>query len=297
MAGPVRIVLGMPRAARYTVGDMEIAIVSDGEFRLDGGAVFGLIPRIMWEPVIGRENIDDDYRIPLGLNCMVVRSGADVLLADTGFGNKLTGAVRERAFPGDYGHLLDELAALGIAREDVTVVANTHLHADHCGWNTMRDASGSLVPTFPKARYFIQRGEYEAATHLNERTRGTYFAENFEPLVGSGQLEFIDGEREILGGVTFIPTPGHTADHASIVLSSSGETAIYLGDLVHHGVQIERPVWIPAFDVLPLVSLETKKALAERAVRERALLISVHSAFPGVGRLTEAAGRRTFVPE
>jgi glyoxylase-like metal-dependent hydrolase (beta-lactamase superfamily II) len=293
----VRIVSEMPRAARYTVGDLDIAVVSDGEFRLDGGAVFGLIPRIMWEPVIGRENIDAEYRIPLGLNCMVVRSGKDVLLADTGFGNKLTGAVRERAFPGDYGRLLEELAALGIAPEDVTAVANTHLHADHCGWNTIRDDSGKLLPTFPRARYFIQRGEYDAATHTNERTRGTYFAENFEPLMESGQLELVDGEREIVPGASFLPTPGHTADHASIVMSSKGETAIYLGDLVHHAVQVERPVWIPAFDVLPLVSLETKKALADRAIRERALLISVHSAFPGAGRLTEADGRRTFVAE
>lgn len=286
----------MPRAARYAVGSLDIAIVSDGTFRLDGGAVFGLIPRVMWEPVIGRDNIDAEYRVPLGLNCMVVRSGDDVLLADTGFGNKLTGAVRERAFPGDYGHLLDELAALGIARTDVTAVANTHLHADHCGWNTMRDETGDLVPTFPNAHYFIERGEYEAASHPNERTRGTYFAENFEPLAATGQLELVDGEREIIPGATFLPTPGHTADHASIALASGGETAIYLGDLIHHAVQMERPAWIPAFDILPLVSLETKKAIAERAIRERALLISVHNAFPGAGRLVEENGRRTFVP-
>lgn len=283
--------------ARYQVGELDIAIVSDGTFRLDGGAVFGLIPRIMWEPVVGPENIDREYRIPLGLNCMAVRSGDQTLLVDTGFGNKLTGAVRERAFPGDYGHLLDELAAIGIQPGDITAVANTHLHADHCGWNTVRDAAGELVPTFPNARYYIQTGEYEAAMNPNERTRGTYFAENFEPLMRSGQLHLVEGEHELVPGVSFLPTPGHTADHASVVMASNGQTGIYLGDLVHHAVQIERPVWIPAFDILPLVTLETKKRLVDEAIRTGALLISVHNPFPGAGRLTERDGRRTFVTE
>ncbi len=286
----------VPAAKRYTVGSLEIAVVSDGTFRLDGGAVFGLVPRVLWEPVIGRENIDTEYRIPLGLNCMVVRSGDDVLVVDTGFGNKLTGPIRERSFPGDYGHLLDEMAAIGVHRTDVTAVANTHLHADHCGWNTMMEGD-TLVPTFPNARYYIQAGEFEVARHPNERTRGTYFADNFEPLMDSGQLELVDGERELIPGVSFLPTPGHTADHASILLSSGGETGIYTGDLVHHAVQAERPAWIAAFDILPLVTLETKKAFAERAVRENALLICVHNAFPGVGRLTERDGRKTFVEE
>ncbi len=286
----------MASARRYRVGEIEIAVVSDGVFRLDGGAVFGLIPRVMWEPVVGRENIDEEYRIPLGLNCMVVRSGEQVLVADTGFGDKLTGAVRTRSYPGDYGHLLGELAALGIAPGDVTAVANTHLHADHCGGNTVREGN-RLSPTFPNARYFVQAGEYEVAKHPNERTRGTYFAENFEPLEAAGQLELVSGEVEIIDGVRFLPTPGHTADHASILISSAGETAIYTGDLVHHAVQAERPTWIAAFDVLPLVTLETKKQFAERAVRERALLICGHNAFPGVGRLTEHDGRRTFTAE
>jgi len=145
------------------------------------------------------------------------------------------------------------------------------------------------------ARY--RAGEYEAAMHPNERTRSTYFAENFAPLAESGQLELVTGEQRIMAGVHFLPTPGHTEDHASVVLSSRGETAIYTGDLVHHEVQMERPAWIAAFDVLPLVSLETKKRLAERAIRERALLICVHNAYPGVGRLTEQDGRRVFVRE
>ncbi len=286
----------LPPPARYRVGDFDIAVISDGYVKLDGGAVFGLIPRVMWEPVVGSELIDEQHRIPLGLNCMVVRRGDDVLLVETGMGNKHSGAVREKAFPGDYGYLLETLASAGVRPEEVTAVANTHLHADHCGWNTRREGD-DVVPTFPNARYYVQAGEYEVALHPNERTRGTYFPENFEPLARSGQLELVDSEKQVIPGVHFLPTPGHTADHASLVVSSKGETAIYTGDLVHHAVQAERPAWIAAFDVLPLVTLETKKRLMERAVRERALLICVHNAFPGVGRLTEHDGRRTFVPE
>jgi glyoxylase-like metal-dependent hydrolase (beta-lactamase superfamily II) len=283
-------------AATYRVGSLDIAIISDGEFRLDGGAVFGLVPRVLWEPLVGAENVDAQHRIPMGLNCMVVRSGDQVLVADTGFGRKIQGTRNERAFPGDYGHLVDELAALDIAPEDVTAIANTHLHADHCGGNTRKDGD-KVVPAFPKARYFVQAGEYADAMHPNERTRGTYFAENFAPLESSGQLELVDGEHELIPGVTFLPTPGHTENHASIALTSGGETAIYTGDLAHDSIQIERPAWIPAFDVLPLISLESKKRLVERALRERALIICGHNAFPGVGRLIERGGKPVFVAE
>lgn len=282
---------------RYTVGAMDVAVICDGYIKLDAGAVMGLIPRVMWEPIIGKENLDAEHRMKLSLNCMVVRSGEDVLLVDTGIGNKLAGAVRERGFPGEHGLLMEGLASIGLTQEDITVVANTHLHADHCGWNTIRDESGTLKPTFPNAKYFIQKGEFEVASHPNERTRGTYFAENFEPLVKSGQLELVEGEVEMMDGARFWATPGHTQDHASIALTSQGETALYTGDLVHHAVQVERPAWIAAFDILPLLSLESKKKLAERALKDNALLICVHNPFPGVGRLTETNGRRKFIEE
>lgn len=283
-------------AATYKTGEFDIAVVSDGHIKLDGGAVFGLVPRILWEPVVGSETIDAEHRIPLALNCMLVRRGDHTVLVETGMGTKYTERERERIWPGEYGMLLDELAAIGVSPEDVTHVVNTHLHTDHCGWNTV-EQDGEPTPTFPNARYFIQEGEYEAAMHPNDRTRATYLAKNFEPLEQAGQLELVDGEREILPGITFLPTPGHTADHASIVLSSRGETALYTGDLVHHAVQAERNAWVSAFDILPLVTLETKKQLMEKAVRERALLICVHNPFPGVGRLTDVDGRRRFVEE
>ena len=276
---------------------MDIAVICDGYIKLDAGAVMGLIPRVMWEPVIGRENLDAEHRMRLSLNCMVVRSGKEILLVDTGIGNKLEGAVRDRAFPGEHGLLMKGLESIGLTPEDITVVANTHLHADHCGWNTVRGDDGVLRATFPNARYFIQKGEFEVASHPNDRTKGTYFAENFEPLVDSGQLNLVEGEVELMPGARFWATPGHTQDHASIALTSEEQTALYTGDLVHHAVQVERPAWIAAFDILPLMSLESKKKLAERALRENALLICVHNPFPGAGRLTESGGRRKFVEE
>ena len=282
--------------ARYTLGEFDLAVVSDGYMKLDAGAVMGLIPRVMWEPILGADTLDAEYRIPLGLNCLVARRGSDVVLIETGMGDKHGEQVRTRVFPGDYGHLMTSLDAIGLAPEAITAVVNTHLHADHCGWNTVRRGD-TVVPAFPRARYYIQAAEYEAALHPNERTKGTYFPENFEPLAATGQLELVDGEREIAEGVRFIEAPGHTADHAVVVLQSSGETAIFLGDLVQHQVQLERAPWISAFDVLPLTSLASKRAILDRALRENALLVSVHNPFPGVGRLREAGGRRTFVPE
>ncbi len=283
-------------AATYRVGNLHLAVLSDGYMRLDGGAIFGVIPRVMWEPVVGKENIDAEHRVQLGLNCVLLRSEDQTVLIETGLGGNQPEVVRTRIFPGEYGRLLDEMAGIGVTPGDVTAVVNTHLHTDHCGWNTTV-VDGELAPTFPNARYFVQRGEYEAALRPNERTQAAYRPENFEPVARSGQLELVDGEREIVPGVHLLPAPGHTADHAAVVISSGGETAIYTGDLVNHEAQIERLAWIAAFDVLPLLSLETKRRLFERAVRERALVISPHGSYPGAGRLVERDGRRRFVPE
>jgi len=181
--------------------------------------------------------------------------------------------------------------------DEIDVVINTHLHADHCGWNTKAAEDGRAVPTFPKARYLIQRGEWEAATQPNERTRATYLPENLLPLEEAGVLELIDGEYSVTPEITVIDTRGHTEDHASIVLSSAGETAIYIGDMVQHHVQLERTAWVSSFDLLPLVSMETKKRIVERAVRERALIISVHEPFPGLGRMTMTEdGKKRWEP-
>jgi glyoxylase-like metal-dependent hydrolase (beta-lactamase superfamily II) len=277
----------------YRLGSLDLRILSDGTFYQDAGAVFGVVPRTSWEPVV--EQVDDQNRMPLALNCLLVRSHDKLVLIETGVGDK--DGARRQATPLEEGNLVGELATLGVRREDVDVVINTHLHADHCGWNTRRLETGELVPTFPRARYLIQRGEWQEATHPNERTRATYLAENVVPLEDAGFLELIDGDVAVTPEVTIIPSHGHTADHASVVLTSGGETALYIGDIVQHEVQLERTAWVSAFDVLPLVSMETKKRLVERAIRERALVVSVHCAYPGVGRLSLGEdGRKHWEP-
>jgi glyoxylase-like metal-dependent hydrolase (beta-lactamase superfamily II) len=284
---------------RYRVGSLELAVLSDGTFRLDAGAVFGVVPRPMWEPMV--EDLDESHRTGLGLNCLLLRSEGKTILIETGVGDK----AREswQASPLEEGNLLSDLAAHGLRPEDVDIVINTHLHADHCGWNTrylpttIEGQDRKLVRTFPRARYFIQRGEWEAARHPNERTRATYLAENLTPLEEGGHLELIEGETRVTSEVVVIPSPGHTEHHASVVITSGGEVALYVGDIAQHRVQLERLAWVAAFDVLPLVSLETKRQLLERAIRENALVISVHLPFPGAGRMTTTPeGRRRWQP-
>jgi len=279
--------------ARYAVGNLSVQVISDGAFLQDAGTLFGVVPKVMWERVV--EDLNDRNQISLGLNCLLVQGSGPTVLIETGFGNKLDERHRQAIFPGDYGHLLENLGRAGVQPSDVDVVVNTHLHADHCGWNTV-SLHGRLLPTFPNARYYMQRGEYEAAMQPNERTRATYLSENFLPLADSGQLELVDGEQQITSEVRMLPSPGHTQDHACVVISSGGEIALYTGDLIHQTIQLERPAWIPALDVLPLVSLETKKRLSAQMVRDRALIVITHAAFPGAGRLAAADGRYTWQP-
>jgi glyoxylase-like metal-dependent hydrolase (beta-lactamase superfamily II) len=279
----------------HRLGSLDLHILSDGTYYQDAGAVFGIVPRVMWERIV-QPKVDSQYRMPLGLNCLLVRSHGKLVLIETGVGDKE--GHRRQASPAEDGTLLIELAALGIRPDEIDVVINTHLHADHCGWNTKQLEGGKLVPTFPRARYLIQRGEWEAAIHPNERTRATYLTENLLPLEEAGALELIDGERSVTPEITVIDTRGHTEDHASVVLCSGGETAIYIGDMVQHHVQLERTAWVSSFDLLPLVSMETKRRIVERAVRDRALIISVHSPFPGLGRLTvREDGKKHWEPE
>ena len=284
----------MAPAHIYRLGNLDLRILSDGTFYQDAGAVFGIVPRVMWER-IARPELDDQYRMPLGLNCVLVRSHDKLVLIETGVGDKE--GHRRQASPAAQGTLLTELAALGVRPDEIDVVINTHLHADHCGWNTRQLPDGKTVPTFPRATYLIQRVEWQAAVQPNERTRATYLAENLLPLEEAGVLDLIDGERRVTPEITVVPTAGHTEAHASVVLASGGETALYIGDMVQHHVQLERTAWVSAFDILPLVSMETKRRIVERAIRERALVISVHSPFPGLGRMTLAEdGKKRWEP-
>ncbi len=280
----------------YRVGSREVRVLSDGVIWLDAGAVFGLVPRVMWQRVTGETN--ELNQIPLALNCLLLESDRQTVLIETGQGNKDFEQTRRRGWEPDHGKLIDDLARNGVQPADVDIVINTHLHNDHTGWNTVKDGDGELAVTFPNARYYIQRGEWEDALHPNERTRATYLPENLLPVEAAGQIEFIDGETQVTSDITVIETPGHTAEHASVVIANGGESAIYLGDMIQHQVQLERVAWLSAFDVLPLINLETKKRLIAEAIKNQSLLVAVHNPFPGVGRLSAGErGRNVWTSE
>ena len=285
----------MSASPSYRVGGRTITVLSDGVIRLDAGAVFGLVPKVMWSRVTGETN--ERNQIPLALNCLLLESDGKTVLIETGQGDKDFEQTRRRGWEPEHGTLIDDLARNGVRPADVDIVINTHLHNDHTGWNTV-ERGGQLRPTFPNARYWIQRGEWDEAMQPNERTRATYLPQNLLPVEEADQIEFIEGETRVTSEITVIETPGHTANHASVVISSGGETAVYLGDMIQHEVQLERVAWLSAFDVLPLVNLETKKRLVAEAIERRHLLIAVHNPFPGVGRLSRTEeGRTRWTPE
>lgn len=276
--------------ASHRLGNLHLRVLSDGVYYQDAGAVFGIVPRIMWERLGFQMNAR--YQMALGLNSLLLQSQGKTILVETGVGEKERPlAQTERPD----GTLLDELQRIGVAPADVDIVVNTHLHADHCGWNTRKDASGGWTPTFPRARYLIQRAEWDAAINPNERTRATYLAENMRPLEATGQLELLDGERAVTNEVIIIPTFGHSMGHASVVLSSGGESAVYIGDMIQHTAQLERAAWVSSFDVYPLEAMESKKKVVARAIAEQQLVIAVHADYPGLGRMTETVdGKRKW---
>ena len=276
-------------AVRRRLGEMELLIVSDGVWWQDAGAVFGITPRAVWEPLAGP--LDEQHRMPMGLNCLVARTQGKTIIIETGCGNKPVGIPTVDL--SGVGKLLEDLGREGVRPEDVDVVISSHLHFDHAGWNTVLQ-DGKPVPTFPRARYFFQKGEWEAAQHTNERTRAIYQRENLEPLADAGLVELVEGEAAVMKGVRIVPAPGHTAHHIVVELESQGELLIYLGDLVAHPIMMERIAWISAYDVLPLVTLETKKRVIERALEKRALLVSAHAPYPGLGRLLLEEGKRRW---
>jgi glyoxylase-like metal-dependent hydrolase (beta-lactamase superfamily II) len=275
-----------PLVEPLRIGRLRAHAIQAGGQKLDGGAMFGVVPKPLWER---RLAADERNRIPLGMRCLLIEHDDGLVLIDSGAGNKET-----EKFYGIYGienagadgrtALEDGIRAAGFALEDVTVVINTHLHFDHAGGNTYVDRDGQLRPSLPKARYLVQEGEYRYATHLNERTAASYFANNFVPLHESGVLQLVSGEREVLPGVTLVPTPGHVPFHQSVKIDGGGEIAFFLADMAPTQHHVQLP-WIMGYDVEPLVTLETKRKIFARALAERWLLIFEHDAHRAAGRL------------
>jgi glyoxylase-like metal-dependent hydrolase (beta-lactamase superfamily II) len=271
------------------IGAIRCHIVSDGRQRSDGGGFFGLVPRTLWEPVVAP---DTKNRIPSDLRCLLIESEQGLILVDTGQGDKIT--AKSRGFLGMTDanrRLIGDLAQLGIAPEDIDTVLLTHLHGDHTGGATRfrveDDPNSDVVPTFPRARYLVQRQELADASFPNERTRGTYFPENWEPIHDAGQLDVVAGDQYLTPSVRTEVVPGHTASLQVVWVENGGESLLFLGDACNWAVHMERLAWVPAFDLDPMISIESKRHLRGEAMRRNALLVFQHDAQVVTGRLQE----------
>jgi glyoxylase-like metal-dependent hydrolase (beta-lactamase superfamily II) len=266
----------------FTVGRLRCHALEGGMQRLDGGAMFGVVPKPLWER---RATPDERNRIPLALRCLLVEHDDGLVLIDTGLGNKEDAKFRDIygvANDGTHGPtaLEDALFELGFRPDDVRWVINTHLHFDHAGGNTYRDAGGALALSFPRARYVVQTAELDFASRTNERTVASYLPHNFDTV----PFTLVTGEVEVLPGIRCLPTPGHVPYHQSILVESGGERACFLADLVPTTAHLSLP-WIMGYDLEPLVTLESKRRLYARALAEGWLLCFEHDPLVAAGRL------------
>ncbi len=275
------------------VGDLEIHLIDEGDYLVDPGGVFGLVPRALWSREM--PPVDHDF-VPMHSNCLLVRTGGKTILIDNGMGENLDErAVRNWQLKRTRGGMRAALARLGLTPADIDLVINTHLHSDHCGGNVLLQPDGTALPAFPNAEHVVQRREYQDACQPNERTRGTYFAHNFEPLVRSGQLRLLDGDTELAPGVRGVVMPGHTPGHMGVVFESGGESAVFVCDMASYAVHFERLSWMTAYDVEPLVTLESKRRWQAWALQTNAVIIFAHEPHRPAGRLTQDAQGRLKV--
>lgn len=255
---------------RMTLGSFELTAFSDGTYPLDGGAFFGVVPKVMWSR---KMEADDRNYVTAGLNSLLIRTGDQTVLVETGMGNKLS--ERMVKFYGQPAKLLDNLSKGGVAPEDIDIVINSHLHFDHCGWNTVRDANGKIVPTFPRAKYYAPEGEWQYSRKPSERDAISYIPDNYDPLVASGQMTLLKGGEEIVPGISVKTFPGHTAHMQAIMVESQGKTACYISDLMPTSAHIDL-TWGMSFDLYPLDTIESKKRYYAKAIPEKWLTVFTH---------------------
>lgn len=294
-------VTDLPLVRSRTLGDFRIHALEAGLQRLDGGAMFGVVPKVLWQK---RIPADERNRIPLALRCLLVETRDALVLIDNGVGNKedarfrdIYGIENDASSPEPGPTRLEEaMASIGFKPDDVDIMLDTHLHFDHAGGNTYRDADGVIRPAFARARYIVQQGEWDWAHVRNERISASYLPHNFEPVQAAGQFEFVTGDVEIVPGIAVRRTPGHTPHHQSVLIRSGGETACFLADVTPTSAHLPLP-WIMGYDVEPLVTLESKRALFKDARRENWLLIFEHDPVVPWGRLSPDDERPVLVAE
>ena len=268
-------------------GSLEIVSLYDGHFRLDGGAMFGVVPKPLWER---RAPADDRNRIRLSMRPLLIR-GDRTMIVDAGVGEKLDAKSVEIYAIDRTPTLSQSLAQHGLSEGDVDVVLASHLHFDHAGGFTRRDGSARLVPAFPRARYVVRTAEYEDATHPNERNRASYLAENYVPLREAGVLDLMDGDGSVMPGVRVVRTGGHTMHHQIVYVESAGLTAVFAADLIPTTAHIDN-AWVMGYDLYPMETLAFKRAFIREAIDREFLIFFEHDPEVAAGFIREANGRR-----
>jgi glyoxylase-like metal-dependent hydrolase (beta-lactamase superfamily II) len=273
------------------LGDIELRLLRGGEFRLDGGAMFGVVPKVLWEK---RSTPDERNRIRLAANCLLLGVAGKNVLVETGNGTKWTPKLRD-IYAVDAGDpLRDALHQAGVAPEQIDIVINTHLHFDHAGGNTRLDGDRA-IPTFPNARYVLQRGELQHAEHPSDRDHASYFPENFQPITAAKQWNLVEGDVEILPGVSVERIPGHNADIQAVKISGGGTTVVFVADLFPTRHHLPLP-WIMAYDLYPMQTLETKRKWVRDIVRTGSIVVFGHDPEVPSATLYERDSRIEFEP-
>lgn len=261
-------------------GNCELFVLSDGTFWIDGGANFGVIPKVLWSKLTP---VDELNRVELKINCLLVKKDGKNILVDTGLGDKYNEKFKNTFKINRTENLLDSLKNIGLTPEDIDIVINTHLHFDHCGGNT-RIINNKIVPTFPKAKYVIQKGEWEDAMNPTERTRSTYLKENFVPIKDAGLLWIIEGDTEILPDIKTIVSGGHTTYNQMVLIVEGDKKAFYPGDVIPSTLYI-KPHYVSGYDLYPVEVMRKKKELLEKAFNEHWLIIFDHDTKVEMGYL------------
>lgn len=258
-----------PPTYTRSLGDYELTVLSDGTYVLDAGTMFGVIPKSLWSK---RIEVDQRNLYVCGMNSLLIRTGSQNILVETGAGSKLNDKMKSIYEP--KAQLLRSLGSLGLGADDIHIVINTHLHFDHCGWNTVYQ-DGKAVATFPRAKYYAPLGEWEHGKLQLERDRISYILDNYDPLIATGQMELLTGDREIIPGIAVSPYPGHTRSMQAVTATSGGQTACYISDLIPTSNHTEL-TWGMAFDLFPLETIASKQRYYARAVPEKWLTIFTH---------------------
>jgi glyoxylase-like metal-dependent hydrolase (beta-lactamase superfamily II) len=278
--------------ALMKLGDFELTSLFDGFFRLDGGAMFGVVPKTLWEK---RIPADEKNRIALAMRPLLVRGNGMTMIIDAGIGDKMDAKSTSIYAIDRSRHLDHSLADAGLDATGIDLVLASHLHFDHAGGFTTRGAAGKLTPRFPRARYVARTGEWEDATHPHERNRASYLQENFVPLMNAGVLDLVAGDDAIAPGIRVVRTGGHTMHHQIVMIESGKRTAVFAADLIPTSAHVDEP-WIMSYDLYPMDTLAFKRTFLREAIEREYLIVFEHDPVVTAGYIRERDGRKYVEP-